>query len=357
VTAGALARVPDAELARGDARHCRAWIAEHSRSFFLSSLLLPARARAASWALYAFCRRADDAVDTGGDDEARLLRRVANLRARLDRVYGDRAASSVDPVAELADPVDRAFARVALASGIPRGVPEALLAGMEMDARGARYATWDDLLLYCFRVASTVGLMMTRAMTTTGGRAPRRDTMLRAAELGVAMQLTNIARDVGEDARRGRVYLPDALLDECGTERAAVLAAREASAPIREATRRLLLRADDFYRSAERGIALLPLGCRPAIASSRYIYAAIGDEIARAGHDSVTRRAHTSLGRKLLLVGRALGASLARARPEAEGPADALLCAHIRATGIAVMGDGEGAVDAIGAGGPIGNGP
>ena len=319
-----------------DITHCRAWIAHHSRSFYFSSLLLPREVRRASWALYAFCRRADDAVDEG-TGEALLAARVAGLRARLDRVYGGSGPQALVPAPgqgsagppSSEDPVDRAYARVAAAYGIPRGVPEALLAGMEMDVRGTRYATWDELLVYCFRVAATVGLMMTRAMLPRG--PVRADTLLRAAELGVAMQLTNIARDVGEDARRGRVYLPDELLASVGTDGDAVLAAKEATPALREATRRLLLRADDFYRSSERGIALLPRPCRLSIASARYIYAAIGDGIAGAGFDSVTRRAHTSLPGKLLRVGRALPWLLASPGPRGEGPADALLCAYVRA--------------------------
>ena len=357
---GVTSVIAPASSAAVDTALCRTWIAHHSKSFYFSSLLLPPRVRQASWALYAFCRRADDAVDEGSG-EALLAGRVAGLRARLDRVYPtaassslpvdsvevhgaglarsrDRSADATDPT----DPIDRAYARVAIAARIPRGVPEALLSGMEMDVHGTRYASWDELLVYCFRVAATVGLMMTRAMvpSSRAGIAHadilRSDAMLRAAELGVAMQLTNIARDVGEDARRGRVYLPDELLAAVGTDRDAVLAACAATPALREATRRLLLRADDFYRSAERGIALLPRACRPAIASSRYIYAAIGDQIARADHDNITRRAHTSLARKLLLAVRSLPWLWALPGARGEGPADALLCAEIRAAGLEV---------------------
>ena len=185
-------------MRRDDRLACRAWIQRHSKSFFLSSLLLPARVRQASWALYAFCRRADDAVD---EESAALdggMARVEALRARLERVYAGRAD----------DDADRSRVRAVVERhAIPRALPEALLAGMEMDARGTRYASDDELLVYCFRVAATVGLMMTRVMGASDDVA-----YLRAADLGVAMQLTNIARDVGEDERRGRVYLPDASL-------------------------------------------------------------------------------------------------------------------------------------------------
>lgn len=312
-------------LRRDDRLACKAWIKQHSKSFFLSSLLLPGRVRQGAWALYAFCRRADDAVDTleGGQDGG--LRRVEALRRRLDAVYRDGAAAQRDPI-------DRAFAQVAERYAIPRALPEALLAGMEMDARGQTYDTDDDLLTYCFRVASTVGLMMTRIMGCAADLA-----YLRAADLGVAMQLTNIARDVGEDARRGRVYLPRALLEAVGTDPQAVLEAHVATPAIRDAVRRLLARADAHYRAADLGVPLLPRSCRFAIASSRLIYSRIGDAIARQGHDSITRRAYVSLPHKLALVGRATCAfwSVAGRRVRASvGPADAPLARMLAEVGL-----------------------
>jgi len=301
-------------LRRDDRLACRAWIQRHSKSFFLSSLLLPARVRQASWALYAFCRRADDAVD---EEPAGGMARVESLRRRLERVYAGRADD---------DPIDRAFAAVVERYRIPRALPEALLAGMEMDARGTRYDSDEELLVYCFRVAATVGLMMTRVMGASDDVA-----YLRAADLGVAMQLTNIARDVGEDERRGRVYLPGALLARVdGGDRAATL---------RAATRAILERAEGHYRAADRGVPLLPRDCRFAIASARRIYAAIGDAIARNGYDSVSQRAYVSLPRKLLLVASAWPARFGKGgdaaeRAAAPGPADEALRALVRAVGL-----------------------
>ena len=311
-------------LASSDRLACRAWIKEHSKSFFLSSLLLPGEVRQGAWALYAFCRRADDAVDEEVS-RSEALGRVDGLRRRLESVYQFGADAQKHPI-------DRAFAQVTERYRIPRALPEALLAGMEMDARGVEYATEGDLLVYCFRVAATVGLMMTRIMGCAAEVA-----WLRAADLGVAMQLTNIARDVGEDARRGRVYLPAELLDEVGLDRRALLGAAQASPPIREAVRRLLARADAHYRSADLGIPLLPRSCRLAIASSRLIYARIGDAIAQNGHDSVTRRAHVSLLGKLGLVARATGAlfSTVTARQlESVGPADRALAPLLAEVGL-----------------------
>jgi len=136
------------------------------------------------------------------------------------------------------------------------------------------------------------------------------------------MQLTNIARDVGEDERRGRVYLPAALLEGNGGDR-------------RAAVRAILARADEHYRAADRGVPLLPGDCRFAIASARNIYSAIGDAIAKNGYDSISQRAFVSLPRKLWLVARALPARFySPGDAHAPGPADEALRAQIRAVGL-----------------------
>jgi 15-cis-phytoene synthase len=145
----------------------------------------------------------------------------------------------------------------------------------------------------------------------------------RAADLGIAMQLTNIARDVGEDARRGRVYLPGALCAEVGLDARTLLTATTASDATRAAVKRLLERAEGHYRSADLGVPLLPRSCRFAIRSSRLIYSAIGDAIAQNDYDSVTRRAYVPLGKKLWLVARALGALFSSPPRDSAGPADA----------------------------------
>jgi phytoene/squalene synthetase len=207
---------------------CRQHIARHSRSFYLSSLLLPRPIRHQAWALYAFCRQADDAVDgdNPGDgtvpvdapSEAAQLVAVAGLRQRLAAVYRG------EPGEGQGHAIDRAFAQVVTRTRMPVQLPSRLLDGMEQDARGQHYHSWEDLYGYCFNVAATVGLMMTCVMGHKLPASRQAEVLLRAADLGVAMQLTNIARDVGEDARRGRVYLPDELLGQHGLSSAAVLA-------------------------------------------------------------------------------------------------------------------------------------
>jgi phytoene synthase len=314
-------------LRADDRLACREWIAHHSKSFYLSSLLLPAGVRQAAWALYAFCRRADDAVDedvTGSD----ALRRVDGLRRRLDSVYRGEAQDN---------PIDRAFAEVVARHHIPAGIPRELLAGMEMDARGASYDTDDDLLRYCFRVASTVGLMMTCVM----GAEHAEVAHLRAADLGAAMQLTNIARDIGEDARRGRVYLPRALCEQVGLDERALLSEPRISDAVRAAVKIILDRAEAHYVSADLGIPLLPASCRLAIASSRRIYSRIGVAVAKNGHDSISQRAYVSLPGKLWLVAGALGARFRRAGAASiasVGPADAKLATWIADAGLVARG-------------------
>jgi len=270
---------------------CRAMLRAGSKSFTLASLLLPKRVRRPASALYAFCRMADDAIDESNDPGA-----VSELRRRLDLAYTGAPFDS---------PVDRAFARVAREQEIPRELMDALIEGFAWDAEGRRYTTIADLCAYGARVASTVGAMMTVLM---GARDA--DTLARACDLGVAMQLTNIARDVGEDARNGRLYLPSAWLEDARIDAHAFLREPVFDEKIASVIERLLRYASCLYRRSDAGIAMLPPDCRSAIRAARLIYSDIGRQIARAGFDSVSRRAFVPTRRKLWL---ALRAHFARA--------------------------------------------
>jgi phytoene synthase len=267
-----------------DHQECRAAIRTGSRSFYVSSKLLPERVRRPAYGLYAFCRLSDDAIDLGeGSPQA-----LARLQFRLDR------AASGRPLPFAAD---RAMADLIAAHAVPLAVPEALLEGLGWDAEGRRYETIEDLHAYAARVASTVGVMMTLLMDV---RSP--SALARACDLGVAMQLTNIARDVGEDARAGRIYLPLAWLDEAGVDVAAFLADPQPTPALRLVVARLLEEASRLYARSRAGVAELPATCRPAILAASLIYADIGREVAEAGFDSVTRRARVSGTRKLRLL-------------------------------------------------------
>jgi phytoene synthase len=272
-----------------DQAFCAATLRGGSRSFHAAARLLPQRVREDAIALYAFCREADDAIDNGRQHSGAAL---AELRHRLDAVMSgvgcERAA-------------DRAFAAVVARHAIPRTLPDALLEGFSWDAECRRYETLDDVLTYAARVAGTVGAMMAILM---GARQPH--LLARACDLGVAMQLTNIARDVGEDARVGRVYLPLAWLREAGIDVDGWLARPGFSPALGRVIARLLVVADGLYARADEGIARLPYACRPSMYAARVLYAEIGREVARQGFDAVSQRAVVSGRRKRRVLARAL---------------------------------------------------
>ena len=274
-----------------DLAQCRAAIRVGSHSFYAASKLLPTQFRDPALALYAFCRLADDAVDGGVHKSAA----VADLSHRLDRAYAGRPENT---------PADRAFAALIETYDMPRALPEALLEGLTWDAMGRRYNTIGDVRAYAARVAAAVGAMMCVLMGVRN-----RHTLARACDLGVAMQLTNIARDVGEDARAGRFYLPTDWMTERNINVSTFLAAPKATDGVRDMIARLLGEATRLYRRADPGIRRLPLTARPGIFAARYCYNAIGRNLADMGHDSILQRAFTTKGQKIRL----LGAAMARA--------------------------------------------
>ena len=277
---------PDA----ADLAACRALLRAGSRSFDAAAQLLPAAVCDPAIALYAFCRVADDAIDCEGGG------RLAWLQQRLALAYQGRP---------LPLPADRAFAGIVQRFAIPRELPEALLEGFAWDAEGRRYADLPALRAYAVRVAGTVGAMMAVLM---GVRDPR--LLAAAVELGVAMQLSNIARDVGEDARAGRLYLPLQWLAEAGIDPAGFLACPRHSPALATVVRRLLDVADEHYRRGAAGIARLPLACRFGIGAAGLLYAEIGREVARRGCDAVSGRAVVSGRRKLRVLATGLAGTV-----------------------------------------------
>jgi phytoene synthase len=304
-----------AATARADLAACRAHLRGGSRSFFAASLLLPRRVRAPATVLYAFCRLVDDAIDRDGGGAAELAR----LADRIDRIYAGRPL----PIA-----ADRALSGVVDAFAIPRALLEALLEGVAWDAEGRRYEDLADLRAYAARVAGAVGAMMALLMGVRSG-----DAVARACDLGVAMQLTNIARDVGEDARAGRLYLPRQWMHDAGIDLDAFLGDPRFTPALGSVVRRLLAEADAFYARADSGIAQLPRSCQPGIRAARALYAGIGSEVERMGFDSVSRRAVVPPGRKLGLLASALTATLPRlSQPMPAAPETRFLVAAVLAT-------------------------
>jgi phytoene synthase len=275
----------------------------HAKSFyFASSALGPARRRGAC-AVYAFCRRADDAIDeaSGAPDVRQLATRVDALRARLDRVYSHAPLDDAPELAALRDTVRR--------FGIEREPFDRLVDGVASDARDpVRIATLEELDAYCDAVAGTVGWMMARlfGIDDDAARVP-------AAELGRAMQLTNVLRDVREDwVARRRVYLPATLLRAHGVALAELDGTR-ASPGLRAVARALGARARALYRASERGVPrIVSPGGRVATVLMARAYEGILDVLEARGWDVLAGRAVVSRGAKLKLAARALVA-MARA--------------------------------------------
>jgi len=281
-------------IAPADLDHCTAAIRHGSRSFHAASKLLPRRLRDPALALYAFCRLADDAVDLQQEKAGAVL----SLHERLDRAYRGCPRNA---------PADRAFAAVIADFDMPRALPEALLEGLAWDAEGRVYDDLSGLRAYSARVAAAVGAMMCVLM-----RERRADVLARACDLGVAMQLTNIARDVGEDAAEGRLYLPTGWMVAEGIDPEAFLSRPETSPALCALVARLLREADGLYHRAEAVIAGLPVDCRPGIYAGRLIYAGIGGAVRRGGCDPMAARARTTGAQKLgwlALAGLRAGAS------------------------------------------------
>jgi 15-cis-phytoene synthase len=244
-------------------------IAHHSKSFALASKLLPSTARDEAAVLYAWCRYVDDAVDEG------------------------------HTLPSVPQPIEGAFRAVMQRRSIPDAYPRELLAGMTMDLEGTHYATVDDLITYAWRVAGVVGLMMTHVLGVADD-----DALVPAAHLGIAMQLTNVCRDVAEDWQRGRLYIPAELLGSARGLARDVCGALPPFAvpPLASAVRELLALADRYYRSADRGIPLLPWRAAIGVRSARDVYSAIGERIARVDHDVSAGRAVVPHASKLARV-------------------------------------------------------
>jgi 15-cis-phytoene synthase len=257
-------------------RHCRDIARRHGTTFFLATRLLPAERRRHVHALYAFARAADDLVDEPrpGIDPADALDR---LEARLDDALETRT-----PDTRTFDPVLEAVADTVRRFDIPRTCFDRFLISMRQDLSVAAYESWDDLLGYMDGSAAAIGEMLLPLLDPSD-----RDAALGPARaLGLAFQLTNFLRDVGDDLDRGRQYLPQADLRRFGVD----LADRRVDSAFAELMRSEIARCRALYATADLGLALLPRRSRLSIGAARLMYAAILDEIEAGGYDVFARR-------------------------------------------------------------------
>jgi phytoene synthase len=279
----------DAALAASHA-YCLAQTRQHAASFYFASMALPPEKKRAAFAVYAFCRYVDDTVDRARS-RAEAQAGIGQIGADFDRL----ASGAADHL-----PFAPAFAWAVRRFGIEREPFQALLKGVGSDAGPVRIADWPQLREYCYQVASVVGLMMARIFELKDAAAQQC-----AVELGLAMQLTNIVRDVGEDYRADRVYLPAAEMNAYQVTEAD-LGAAEAGARIRALLEMQIARARQFYRSAEAGIPhLADDGSQLTVWLMRHVYAGILEEVERMDYQVLGRRARVSLPRKSWLAWRA----------------------------------------------------
>ncbi len=264
---------------------CQQITKREAKNFYYGFISLPEPKRQAIYAAYAFSRQCDDAVDTQASEEEKL-RSLERAYWRLQQCY---AGAPGDPVTvALADAVGR--------YAIPISYFEALIEGMAMDVQVSRYRTFDELRDYCYRAASVIGLI---CLEIFGYRQPQAKTF--AVDLGIAMQLTNILRDVKEDAGRGRIYLPQQDLRDFGVSEEDLLAGR-LSEPFRTLMRYQARRARKYFASGIRLLPLLPPRSRMCTAVLQGLYTEILNRIEAANYDVFTKRISLSTLEKTQLT-------------------------------------------------------
>ncbi|MFE5189749.1 phytoene/squalene synthase family protein [Streptomyces sp. NPDC056628] len=284
------ARITDPAL-RDAYLRCRTLNARHGRTYFLATRLLPVERRCAVHALYGFARWADDIVDDLDRSRTPAERDVLLRRLESDLAHGLRTGGGDEPVV-------RAVADTAARYGIDTALFADFMASMRADLTVTDYPTYADLRAYMHGSAAVIGLQMLPVLGTV---VPREEAAPHAADLGVAFQLTNFLRDVGEDLDRGRVYLPADLLAAHGVDRPLLEWSRRTGRRdprIRAAFVAAEALTREVYRAAEPGIAMLEPRVRPCIRTAFTLYGGILDAIAEQDHDVLHRRAVVSLGRR-----------------------------------------------------------
>jgi len=274
-------------------KYCESITKTHAKSFYFAAKFLPKHKRKAVYPIYAFCRRVDDEIDEiGAGKEGDAIRAVDNWKRKLEAVYkGERQSANGENDDQ--NLVFTAWEDLLKTYKIPQKLPLELMQGVIQDTQVKRYGTFRELYVYCYRVASTVGLMSSEILGYSDKTA-----LAYAEALGVAMQLTNILRDVKEDAAMGRIYLPQEDLKQFGVSEKQIFAG-DANENFVALMKFQIARARDFYRTGEKGIALLEKDSRFTVLLASRIYGRILDEIERQDYDVFSQRASTSFTRKV----------------------------------------------------------
>jgi len=277
-------------------KYCEKITRFHAKSFYFAAKFLPKLKRKAVYPIYAFCRHVDDEIDEiseGGENDA--IRAIENWKQKLEDVFESRQEVSTDkrPKTENRNLVFTAWKDLLKTYKIPPNLPLELMQGVLMDTQLKRYETFEELYVYCYRVASTVGLMSSEILGYSDAKA-----LEYAEAMGIAMQLTNILRDVKEDAAMNRIYLPQEDLRKFDVSEKQIFA-NELNENFVEMMRFQIARARDFYLKGEKGIALLERDSRFTVLLASRVYSRILDEIERQNYDVFSRRASTSLTQKI----------------------------------------------------------
>jgi len=285
--------MPNSETLRDEGAY-REIMQKGSKTFSLAARLFDRDRRFSAMLLYAWCRHCDDAIDVAPNQEAAL--EALDLLKTQTHLALDVSSSSPR------DLPMRALREICQTHSIPSIYPLELLNGMEMDTAGVRIRSESDLKLYCYRVASVVGLMMSHVMGVADPRALRH-----AVDTGLAMQMTNIARDIEDDFNMKRIYIPDSWFAETGLERPDVESgARFIPQAFTEVVKRLVELADTYYASGRAGIPYLPWRAAFAVASAQRIYREIGIRVVKKRDQAWFSRTYVPLARKLVLMSLAI---------------------------------------------------
>lgn len=274
-------------------KYCENVTKSHAKSFYFAAKFLPKHKRKAVYPIYAFCRHVDDAIDEIGDgDEALAIQVVEDWKLHLNAVYRKDNKEQRTKNKEQ-DQVLLAWQDLLKTYNIPQKLPFELMQGVLMDTHIKRYETFDELYVYCYRVASTVGLMASEIFGYEDEK-----TLEYAEALGIAMQLTNILRDIKEDAAMDRIYLPQEDLHKFNVSEDQIFA-NKYNENFVELIKFQINRANNYYAIAEKGIALLAKDTRFTVLLASRIYKQILQKIEAQKYNVFLDRAHTTLTQKL----------------------------------------------------------